>query len=53
MTFFIIGHKVAKYLGCFCKKNCHQSLSKVAQSGHTVSDFDRDAEQEHEDGEQL
>ena len=29
------GPKVAKYLVYFYKKNCHQDLSKMAQSGHT------------------
>ena len=31
----MVFYKFAKYLGCFCKKFCHQELSKIAQSGHT------------------
>ena len=33
---FIIAPRVTKYLGYYWKKNCHQELSKIAQSGHTV-----------------
>ena len=35
MFFKKAHHKVTKYLGYFCKKFCHQELSKIAQSGHT------------------
>ena len=33
---FKIAQKVAKFLGYFCMKICHQDPSKIAQSGHTV-----------------
>ena len=36
VTFFKIAQKVAKYLGFFRKKLCHQELTNIAQSGHTV-----------------
>ena len=28
--------KVAEHLGYFCNKFCHQDVSKIAKSGHTV-----------------
>ena len=35
MDVFKTAQKVEIHLGCFCKKICHQELSKIAQSGHT------------------
>ena len=29
--------KIVNYLGYYCRKMCHQDLSKIAQSGHTVT----------------
>ena len=36
MLFSQIAKKVFKLLGYFYKEICHQKLSKIAQSGHTV-----------------
>ena len=33
---FKIAQKVTQHFGIFCKKLCHQELSKIVQSGHTV-----------------
>ena len=33
---FILAPQVTKYLDYFCKKICHQELSKIAQSGRTA-----------------
>ena len=33
-----MSKKVSKYCDYFCKKICHQDLSKIAQSGHTALD---------------
>ena len=33
---FKIAQKVNIHLGYFCKKICHQELSKIAQFGHTA-----------------
>ena len=35
MDVFKTPQKVNIYLGYFCKKVCHQELSKIAQSRHT------------------
>ena len=34
-----MAQKVSRFLGCYCTKNCHQDLSKLAQSGHTDYDL--------------
>ena len=39
VTFSQIEQKVAKYLDYFCKKICHQGLTKIAQSGHSACNF--------------
>ena len=31
-----MAQKVSRYLGYYCRKICHQYLSKIAQSGHPV-----------------
>ena len=36
MDVFKTAQKANIRLGYFCKKNCHQELSKIAQSGHTA-----------------
>ena len=33
---FKTAQTVSKHLGYFCKKNCHQELSKIAQSAYTA-----------------
>ena len=38
MDAFKTAKKVNKYLGYFCKKICHQELSKIDKSGHTTND---------------
>ena len=37
MSFFKIGKKVSKYLGCFSKKVYCQDRLKIDQSGHTAN----------------
>ena len=39
---FLNGQKVSRYFGNYCRKNCHQDLSKRAQSGHTTVTKDDD-----------
>ena len=31
-----MAQKVSRFLGYYCRKICHQGLSKIAQSGHTA-----------------
>ena len=36
VMFFKVAQKLAKIFAYFCKKYCHQDLSKISQSSHTV-----------------